>query len=130
MCRTCTRRQCCVPLIRQLEVLIHRRNGTRKHTTSRPCAIFNNIRPLLHITHHEMSNTLQSQVYKNEKLNMMKQKGVYLYDFMDSFEKFPKKKQLPNKNNFYSILNNEHITDDQYNHAKNIWNKFKLKKYG
>ena len=50
--------ECCVPLIRQLEVLIHRRNGTRKHTTSRPCAIFNNIRPLLHITHHEMSNTL------------------------------------------------------------------------
>ena len=32
-----------------------------------------------------------SQVYKNEKLNMMKLKGVYLYDLMDSFEKFPKK---------------------------------------
>ena len=29
-----------------------------------------------------------SQVYKNEKLNMMKQKSVYPYDFMDSFEKF------------------------------------------
>ena len=52
-----------------------------------------------------------SQVYKNEKLNMMKQKGVYPYDFMDSFEKCNENK-LPNKNYFYSILITEHITDN------------------
>ena len=64
-----------------------------------------------------------SQVYKNEKLNMMKQKGVYPYDYMDSFGKF-NEKQLHKKEDFYSISNNEHITDDDYNRAKNIWNKF------
>ena len=52
-----------------------------------------------------------SQVFKNEKLNLIKQKGIYPYDYMDSFEKFDEK-QLPNKNDFYSILNNERITDD------------------
>ena len=40
-----------------------------------------------------------SQVYKNEKLNMMKQKGVYPYDYVDSFEKF-NEKQLPPKKRF------------------------------
>ena len=43
----------------------------------------------------------------------MKQKGVYPYDNMDSFNRFSENK-LPNKDDFYSILNNEHISDTQY----------------
>ena len=45
---------------------------------------------------------------------------------MDSFEKFDKT-ELPAKEEFYNILNDEHISDKSYEHAKNIWNKFKLK---
>ena len=59
----------------------------------------------------------------------MKQRGIYPYDYMDFFEKF-NETQLPNKNDFHSILNNENITDQQNQHAKNIWNKFQLKKNG
>ena len=40
----------------------------------------------------------------------MKQKGVYPYDYMDSFNRFSEKK-LPNNDDFYSILNDEHISD-------------------
>ena len=29
-----------------------------------------------------------SKVFKGEKLNLMSKKGVYPYDYMDSFEKF------------------------------------------
>ena len=36
-----------------------------------------------------------SQIFKNEKLDLMSKKGVYPYDFMDSFEKFNEK--LPSK---------------------------------
>ena len=36
---------------------------------------------------------------------------------MDSFEKF-NQMELPNKDQFYSILNDQHITDDEYDHAK------------
>ena len=69
-----------------------------------------------------------SQKFKGEKLDLMSQKGVYPYDFMDSFDKFNEK--LPSKEDFHSILNDEHITDGQYKHAQNVWNTFNLKNMG
>ena len=42
---------------------------------------------------------------------------------MDSFEKF-NKTELPKKEEFFSILNNEHIEDEDYKHAQNVWNIF------
>ena len=45
---------------------------------------------------------------------------------MDSFNRFSEKK-LPSKDDFYSILNDEHISDTQYVHAIKVWNTFKLK---
>ena len=59
----------------------------------------------------------------------MSQEGVYPYAFMDCFEKF-NQKELPNKDQFYSILNNQHITDDKYDHAKKVWNTFMMKTMG
>ena len=53
----------------------------------------------------------------------MKQKGVYPYDYMDSFDRFSEKK-LSMKDDFYSILNTENISDMQYMHAIKIWNTF------
>ena len=48
---------------------------------------------------------------------------------MDSFEKF-KSKELPTKEQFYSILNDEHITDEKYEHAKEVWETFYMKNMG
>ena len=59
----------------------------------------------------------------------MKQKRVYPYDYMSSFDKF-NEKQLPKKKDFCSVLNNEHISDKDYTHAKNVWKTFKLKSMG
>ena len=53
------------------------------------------------------------ETFKNEFFQLMEQKGVYPYDYMDSFDKF-NETELPKKKDFYSILNNEHITNDQY----------------
>ena len=41
-------------------------------------------------------------VFQNDQFQLMKQKGVYPYDFMDSFQKFDKT-ELPNKEDFYSM---------------------------
>ena len=51
-----------------------------------------------------------SQKFKGKKLDLMARKGVYPYDYMDSFDKFNEK--LPTKEEFYSVLNNEHISDE------------------
>ena len=69
-----------------------------------------------------------SQVFDDEKLDLMIRKGVYPYNNMDSFEKF--KEQLPSKEEFYSVLNNEHISDDDYEHAKKGWETFLMKNMG
>ena len=69
------------------------------------------------------------QVFIKEQFNLMKQKGIYPYDYMDSFDRF-NETQLPNKKDFFSILNNEHITHEQYNHAQNVWITFNLKTMG
>ena len=58
----------------------------------------------------------------------MAKKGVYPYDYMDSFKKF--KEQLPSKEEFYSILNDKHISAEDYKHAQNVWNTFNLKNMG
>ena len=70
-----------------------------------------------------------NEVFKGEKLQLMKQKGVYPYDFMNSFEKF-NETQLPSQNDFFSQMNNEHITDEEYNHAQTVWETFELKTMG
>ena len=66
-----------------------------------------------------------SQKFKGKKLDLMARKGVYPYDYMDSFDKFNEK--LPTKEEFYSVLNNEHISDEDYKNAHNVWNTFSLK---
>ena len=42
---------------------------------------------------------------------------------MDSFSKF-NHPPLPTKDAFFSMLTNEGISDEQYNHAQQVWNKF------
>ena len=67
--------------------------------------------------------------FKNEKFVLMKRKGIYPYDYMDSFDKFNNTK-LPSKDEFYSTLNNEHINNEDYKHAKNVWKTFDIKSMG
>jgi len=59
----------------------------------------------------------------------MSKKGVYPYDYMDSFERFNETK-LPTKDKFYSILNDQHVSDGDYKHAKRVWKGFQLKNVG
>ena len=59
------------------------------------------------------------------KLSLMSKKGVYPYNQMDSFEKFDQT-ELPTKDQFYSILNDQHIMNNEYNHAKRAWKIFNI----
>ena len=70
-----------------------------------------------------------SKVFKGKRLNLMSQKGVHPYDFMDGFEKFNQTK-LPTEDQFHSILSDQHIMDGEYDHAKKVRKTFKLKNMG
>ena len=52
-------------------------------------------------------------------------KGVYPYEYMDSWKRF-NETELPSKDNFYSPLNQEDISDYHYAHANNVWNTFNI----
>ena len=64
--------------------------------------------------------------YTKEKLDLIKRKGVYPYEYMDSIERF-KETMLPLKESFYSSLSDEHISDEDYEHAKKVWDAFEMK---
>ena len=48
---------------------------------------------------------------------------------MDSRKGF-KEESLTDKESFYSELNNEHITDEDYAHAEKVWSTFNIKNVG
>jgi len=54
------------------------------------------------------------------KFDLLKRKGVYPYDYVDSVDKLAES-SLPVKEAFYSRLNNESISDEDYEHAKTVW---------
>ena len=60
---------------------------------------------------------------------LLLRKGVYLYEYMDSWERFDEK-LLPDKKAFYNELYLEDITDKDYTHAQKIFEEFNLKNLG
>ena len=62
-------------------------------------------------------NTCKFSKKDKNKFILLLRKGVYPYEFMDDWEKFDET-SLPEKEDFYSHLNMEDITDADYAHAK------------
>ena len=67
--------------------------------------------------------------FAGKKLNLMLQKGMYPYDYMNCFEKFDQT-ELPTKEQFYSILNDQHVTNGEYDNARKVWKTFNIKTMG
>ena len=74
-------------------------------------------------------NTYQLCDNDFDKFNLLLRKGVYPYEYMDEWEKFNEDK-LPDKELFYSDLNKEHITNEDYPHAQKVWDTFDIKNIG
>ena len=68
----------------------------------------------------------------NEGINkfiLLLRKGVYPYEYMDSWKRF-EETSLPDKEAFYSSLNMEHITDVDHRHANNVFKNLNNKNLG
>ncbi|KAL9954396.1 hypothetical protein ACROYT_G041929 [Oculina patagonica] len=72
-------------------------------------------------------NQKKAEIEKNAEL--LYKKGIYPYEYMDSWDRFIET-SLPEKEKFYSKLNDEHITDKEYDHAKSVWEAFGCKTLG
>ena len=64
-----------------------------------------------------------------KKFLLLLKKGVYPYEYMDSIDKF-KETKLPSIDRFYSKLQKKHISDNDYAHAKKVWDVFGMKTLG
>ena len=63
------------------------------------------------------------------KFKLLLTKGVCSYEYMDSRKRF-NETELPSKDKFYSTLNLEDISDDDYVHAINVLNIFNISNLG
>ena len=63
------------------------------------------------------------------ELELLKRKGVYPYSYMDSFNRFDET-ELPPIKKFRNELNNTEISDSEYQHAREVWDAFKIKNLG
>jgi len=61
--------------------------------------------------------------------DLIRQKGFYPYDYMDSHENF-KETALPPIKDFYSDIKQCGISDKEYAHAKTVWDTFEMKNMG
>ena len=64
--------------------------------------------------------------FTTEQIKLLKQKGFYPYEYMDSIEKLKDTKPPPQQA-FYSKLTGKGINNYNYNHVLNVWKTFKMK---
>ena len=64
-----------------------------------------------------------------DKLILLLRKGVYQYEYMNSWQRFDEE-LLPDRKAFHSSLNMEDITDVDYRHAKEVCKEFNSKNLG
>ena len=64
--------------------------------------------------------------FTTKQVKLLKQKGFFPYDYMDSIEKLKDTKPPPQKA-FYSKLTGKGINNYNYNHVLNVWKTWKMK---
>jgi hypothetical protein len=69
-----------------------------------------------------------NKYFNADELELVCKKGFYPYEFMDNIDKF-EYPSLPSKDKFYSSLRLSDISDDDYEHALNVYNKFNCSKF-
>ncbi len=78
-----------------------------------------NANDFVHLQHH----------FPEQNIELLKRKGVFPYDYIASLDKLNECK-LPTKDKFFNSLLMQHISDDDYQHACNVWQKFDITNLG
>ena len=67
--------------------------------------------------------------YNKNQYKLLIQKGIYPYEYMTNWDKF-KETKLPPREAFYSKLNMAGVGEEDYEHARRVWEEFGLKDLG
>ena len=70
-----------------------------------------------------------SKSFSGKYLKAVKEKGIYPYEYINSFTKFDET-ELPSKDKFFNSLKDKDISKNKYSRAKNIWNTINIKNLG
>ncbi|CAI6375326.1 unnamed protein product [Macrosiphum euphorbiae] len=70
-----------------------------------------------------------AKVFNNVDMPLVTRKGVYPYEYTDSWSRLDEER-LPRKRDFYSTLNESGIKEEEYTHAKEVWDHFGCKTLG
>ncbi|VVC45707.1 Ribonuclease H-like domain,DNA polymerase, palm domain [Cinara cedri] len=67
--------------------------------------------------------------FVTKDMKLVTRKGTYPYEYTDSWDKL-NEDRLPMKRDFYSMLTESDITEEEYDHAKAVWDHFGCKTLG
>lgn len=85
----------------------------------------------------QLAQTLHKNCFKHlraffpndSKFQLLCRKGIYPYEYMDGWARY-EERWLPSITCFFSSLTNEHISNNDYEHAKSVWAEFQLHDLG
>lgn len=67
-----------------------------------------------------------TKLYQGKELELLMKKGVYPYEYMDSWSRL-NETSLPPKEKFFSSLNDSAISDSNYSYAQDVWDTFRVR---
>ena len=70
-----------------------------------------------------------SEEFSGEQLKLVKERGIYPYEYMDSFKRFNENK-ICYKSKFFSSLKNKCVSKEEYERAIHVWSVFKINNMG
>ena len=70
-----------------------------------------------------MSSNTCGKPFPQHEFKLIKRKGIYPYDYMDSFARFDESR-LPSQDAFFSKLSDSPCSDTEYVHATQVWAAF------
>ncbi|KYN11002.1 hypothetical protein ALC57_16854 [Trachymyrmex cornetzi] len=77
----------------------------------------------LQVLRHEFSHLSE------ENFNLLTRKGVFPYEYIDCSEKL-NELRLPSRESFYSSLTDSTVSESDYAHAVNVWQRFSIQTLG
>lgn len=84
---------------------------------------------LVKTLHPNDFKNLRNYFVSKDEFDLVRRKGVYCYDYVDSMKRY-EETELPPRSNFFNKLTSEHISEQEYEHAQKVWETFKINNLG